>query len=99
MFDLQSGSFDALQEEQPVGKVRIDQHVQIRELDQKRRMPDPGDGDLAVIQFGKGRAFMLAGAAGQEGFPDHFLKKSTRIEMLRGSQVLERPRQTFPRRS
>ena len=46
--DFQAGTFDAFQEEQPVRKIRINQHVQVRELDQKRRVTDPGDGDLAA---------------------------------------------------
>jgi hypothetical protein len=46
--DFQAGTFDALEQKQPVRKIRVNQHVQIRELDQERRVADPGDGNLAA---------------------------------------------------
>ena len=46
--DFQAGTLDALQQEQPVRKIRINQNIQVRELDQKRGVANPGDGDLAV---------------------------------------------------
>ena len=47
VLDFQTGALDAFEEEKPVRKVRIDQHVQVGELNQKRSVTDPGDGDLA----------------------------------------------------
>ena len=58
--DFQAGALDAFQQKKPVRKIRVNQHVQVRELDEKRRVADPGDGDLAVLQFGKNRAPLLA---------------------------------------
>ena len=40
--------FDAFQQKKPIGEVRINQDVQISELDQKRRVPNPGNSDLAL---------------------------------------------------
>jgi hypothetical protein len=45
--DFQTGALDAFQKKKPVRKIRVNQHVQIRELDQKRRVADPGDGNFA----------------------------------------------------
>ena len=54
-------------------------------------MPDPGNGHLTMVQLGKGRTFLLAGAAGQQSFPDHLVEKCPGIEMFRGSEIFERP--------
>ena len=64
VLDLQAGALDALEQEQPVREVRIDQHVQVGELDQERGVADPGDGDLAEGQLGKGRALGSGRCAG-----------------------------------
>ena len=53
MLDSQAGAFDPLQQEKPVGKIGIDQNIQVSELDQKRRMANPGDRHLAGNEFGK----------------------------------------------
>ena len=47
IFYFQTGALDAFQQKKPVRKIRINQHVQVRELDEKRRVADPGDGDFA----------------------------------------------------
>src|SRR5437899_6582742 len=80
MTDLDSRPFDALEQEQPVGEIGIDQYVQITELDQKRGVADPGDSHLAVVQFGEIRFLVLSFAPGEQRFPDHFVEKSARIE-------------------
>src|ERR1017187_4515015 len=67
MRDIQAGPLDALQHEKPVREVWIDQNVQVGELQEKRGMADPGDGDLAEAEFGKGRTLGLAGAPRQQG--------------------------------
>ena len=97
IFYLQPGALDAFQEKKPVRKIRVNQHVQVRELDEKRRVADPGDGDLAVLQFWEDRATRLAVARREPALQDQLLEKSARVEMLRRRQVLERARQ-FPAR-
>ena len=54
--DFQPGALDALQQKQPVRKIRVNQHVQVRELDEKRRVADPGDGDLPAFELRENRA-------------------------------------------
>ncbi len=51
--DVQAGALEPLQEEQPVRKVRVHQHVQVVELDEKRRVADPRHGHLAVPEPGE----------------------------------------------
>ena len=53
-------------------------------------MTDPGNGDLAKIELGKHGLPLDAGALHQQGFPNHLMKKCAWIEMLRGSEILER---------
>ena len=59
IFDAQAGALEPLQQKKPVGKIRVHQHIQVRELDEKRRVADPGDGDLPAFQFGKNRPLLL----------------------------------------
>ena len=49
VFDPEPRALDALQPEKPVRKIRINQHVQVRELDQEGGVADPGDGDFAMF--------------------------------------------------
>ena len=81
VLDSQTGAFDAFEQEEPVGKVRINQNIQIRELHQKGGVPDPGYGNLPMAQLGKGRLPMLAGASSQQRLPNHLPKERARIEM------------------
>ena len=81
ILDFQPGAFDALQKKQPVRKIRINQNIQICELNQKRRVADPGDGDLAVDQLRENRTALLADAPRQQRLPNQFAEKRARIEM------------------
>jgi hypothetical protein len=58
---------------------------------------DPGDGDLAALELGKNRMMRRAPAPREPAFPDHFLEKRARIEMLRRRQILEGPGQPVGR--
>ena len=97
ILDFQTGALDAFQQKKPVRKIRVNQHVQVRELDEKRGVADPGDGDFAVFQFWENRAARLAVARREPAFQDQFVEKSARVEMFRRRQILERARQ-FPSR-
>lgn len=65
MIQFQPRTLDPLQQEEPVRKVRIDQDIQIVELNEKRRMPNPRQGHLPGRQPGKLRTTMLPDASGQ----------------------------------
>jgi hypothetical protein len=93
VFDLQTRPLDSFQQEKPVRKVGIDQDVKVGELEEKRGMANPGYGDLAEGQLGKGGALGLAGAPGQQRLPNHLAKEGARIEMLRRREILERSRE------
>ena len=95
VLDFQAGALDALQQKQPVRKIRVNQHVQVRELDQKRRVADPGNRHLAAVEFGEDRSPRLAHPRREQCFPDQLPEKRARIEMLGRRQILERARQ-FP---
>jgi len=96
--DAQAGALEPLQQEKPVREIRVHQHVQVRELDEKRRVADPGDGDLLAFQLGKNRWPRLARALGEPAFPDQLPKKRARVEVLCRRQILERARQLAARR-
>lgn len=95
MADLYTCAFDAFQKEEPVRKIWIDENVEIVELNEERRVPDPGDGHLAGFESGKLRTFVLAFAPGQQRFPDHFVEKCARLEGARRSEFFECPGQTL----
>src|SRR5438128_1079981 len=80
--ESQARALDAFEEEEPVGEIRIDEHVQVVELHEERGVPDPGDRDVAAGQFGKIRSSMLPDARREQGLPNHLIKKSARIEMV-----------------
>ena len=58
--EFQTGAPDAFQQEEPVGEIGINQDVQIRELGQKRRMANPGQGHLSGSKLGEFGPDMLA---------------------------------------
>ena len=97
MFDLQPRAFQTLQKEQPVGEIRVNENVQIMELNQEGRMADPGQRDLPRAQFGEHRPLVLSLAAHEQDLPHHLIKKGARIKRLGGRQLLERTRQTLTR--
>ena len=86
---FESCSFDAFQQEQPIGKIWIHQHVQVGELYEKRRVPDPGDRHLAGLQFWEYWLFVFPSAMRQQGFPDQFAEKSAWVKVTRGRQFLQ----------
>lgn len=82
VLQFEAGAFDAFQKKKPVGEIRVDENIQIRELKQERSVADPGDGDLACSEFGESRFSMLAGAPCEQGFPDHLVKERPGIEVF-----------------
>ena len=80
--DFEASPFDSLQQEKPVGEVRIDQHIQVRVLHQKRCVADPRQGHVALFQLRELRPAMLAFAASQQRFPHHLVEKRARIEVV-----------------
>src|SRR5687767_9182874 len=88
--NLQPGTLDSFQEKKPVGKVGIDQNIQIVELNQERGVANPGQRHMTARQLGKLRASLLSRAFGEEGLPHHLVKKSAGIEMVTRGEFLER---------
>jgi len=84
-----SGALEAFEQEKPVGEDRVDEDVEVGELDQKRRVADPGDGDLVALEAGEDRDAMAARAFGPPRFPDHLAEEGARAERPGGRQVLE----------
>ena len=82
MLDAEAGALDTFEEEKPVGEVRIDQDVEIVELDEERGMANPGHGYLTFRELRERGLAMLSGSPGQQGFPNHLAKKGARIEMF-----------------
>jgi len=82
VLNFQTRPFDAFQKEQPVREVRIDEHIQVGELNQERSVADPGDGDLSFIQFWKTWPLTFADAPREQSFPNHFMEEGAWIEML-----------------
>ena len=46
---FKTGALDALQQKEPVRKIRVNQHIEIGELNEKGGMPDPGNGHFPVF--------------------------------------------------
>src|ERR1700733_16139507 len=83
VLDFHTGSLEPFQQEKPVRKIRVDEHVEIVELDEERSVADPGDGHFTVLKLRKNRASMLAMAWSEPGFEHEFMKKRAWIEMFR----------------
>jgi hypothetical protein len=90
ILDAQAGAFDALEQEQPVGEIRVDENVQVGELDEERGVANPGQRNLAASEFGENRLFMLAGARGQKSLPNHLAEEGPGIEGFGRGQIFER---------
>src|SRR6202453_5378489 len=93
ILELKSGAADAFDEKEPIGKVRVDEDIEVGELGQKGGVADPSQGDLAVTELGEFGEFMFTDAGGQKGFPDQFIKKGAGIKMLARGEILEGSRQ------
>lgn len=61
MMDLKAGLLQALDHLQPHRPVRINQNVKLACLNQERRVPNPGNTDLTLADFGEERARAAAG--------------------------------------
>jgi hypothetical protein len=85
--EFQSRSPQPLQEKQPIGKVRIDQDVEIRELNQEGGMTDPRDGDLSVRQLWKDRFLGCPRAPRQQRLPYHVMEKRPGIEVIARREI------------
>jgi hypothetical protein len=95
VLDFHAGAPEALQKKKPVGKIGINEHVEIGKLGQEGGVANPGEGDLPAGELGKARAEVLAGAAGEPCFPDQFIKKSAGIEMSAGGEIAKGAREQF----
>jgi hypothetical protein len=78
-----------LQEEQPVGEVRVNQRVEVVELHEERRVADPRQRELAGFELRKLGRLVLAGAPGDERLPHHLPEERARVEGFGGRQLLE----------
>ena len=63
MMVREAGMAEAADHQQPVGPIGINQNVPVGTLDQKGSVPDPGDTDLAMLQFWEERRLAVAMAA------------------------------------
>ena len=90
MFDRQPGTLEAFQQKQPVGEIGINENIQIMELNQERRVTNPGQRDLAWGQFREDRSLVISFAAREQNLPDHLIKKGARIEGLGRREIFER---------
>src|SRR5438876_10466049 len=82
--------FEALQQEQPIGEIRVNQNVQIVELNQEGSVSDPGQCDLTRVQSRENGFLVLTFAPREQNLPNHFIKKLTRVKGLGGCQRLPR---------
>ena len=85
VLDSEAAALDSFQQEQPIREVRVDQNIEIGELDEERCVTDPSKGNLALCEFREFGTPMLSCTTGQQGFPDHFVKECAWTEMFRWS--------------
>ena len=64
--DLEPGSLDPLDHLEPFRPVWVDQNIDVARLEEKRSVPDPGETDLAVVNFRELRRRVIPGAFGEE---------------------------------
>ena len=93
-----AGALDPFQEEQPVGEVGVYQNVEIVELDEEARVPDPGDGYFTVRELWEVGFPMRSGPGSHQGLPHHLVEKAARTEVLTWRELLEGSRDTALRR-
>ena len=81
MMMREAGMAEAADHQQPVGPIGINQNVPVGTLDQKGSVPDPGDTDLAVLQFWKERrlAVVMAAFARKKGGKEYIGNKTMRL--------------------
>jgi len=96
ILDPQPGPLDALEQKEPIRKVRVNKQVQIRELNKERCVPDPGQRHLPVREPRKFRHTLRPKPARQNGLPYHLPKESARVEMARRRQLFKRSRKPLP---
>ena len=96
IFHPEPGALEALQQEKPIGEIRIDDGVEPFELHQERGVPDPGQRQLIVLQMRKIGDLHRSDGRRLEGVPDHLAKKCARIEMVSRGQIPERARDLAP---
>jgi hypothetical protein len=77
----EAGMAEAADHQQPVSPVGVDQNVAVGPLNQEGGVTDPGDADLAVLQFGKKGCWAVAMAplAGKKGGEEHIGDKTVRL--------------------
>src|SRR6202012_5924301 len=87
--DTQAGPLDALEQEEPIGEIRVNQDIEVRKLDEKRGVANPSDRHFAHFELGKNRMPRPAVARGKPGLEHQLPEKSARIEMFCRRQLLE----------
>ena len=88
VLEAQAGAFEAFQQKEPVGEVGVNEHVQVRELDQERGMADPSDGDLAGGELGERGAALVPVRRVSRAFQTISRKKVRGLKCLAGVKSL-----------
>ena len=83
----QARSFESLDDNQPIGPIRVDQDIESLRLQQERGMPNPRDSHLPVQELGKKRLQMRAMALGEERGDEHLRQKIALVPPLLGPQT------------
>ena len=89
IIDVNAGMLESLEEENPIGEVRIDQEVQIGELAEEGGVADPGERELAFNKVRKRRRPVPTGPLGEPCLPNHFIKEGAWIEVIAWGQLLK----------
>jgi len=90
ILNLEAGAPEAFEQEQPVREVGVHQDIEVVELDEKRRMTDPGDRDLSVFELGELGLLGGARTPGDQGLPNHLMEEGPGAEMIAWREFAER---------
>ena len=72
VMNFKSGLLQTFDHAKPLRPIGIDENVDLRGLEQERRVPNPGDADLALANFWEYRRRIIAGALDEKGRDQHF---------------------------
>ena len=97
MMNVKTGLFQSLDHAQPHRPIRINEDVHPTELDEERRMPNPGDANFAGLYFWKKRVGARATSFGKKRGDENLSEKIALVPV--GSRTQPDTRRTFCRRT
>lgn len=87
VMDLKAGLLETLYHFEPFRPNRINEHIDLMRLNQKRSVADPSDTDFAWANLGEFRRHMNAGAFREKRWNQHFSEEIAAVPVGRGAET------------